>query len=295
MKYKQLEIKKTFVIGFRFTIIIFLAISLQSCFRFRTSDKKTVKFFNESRVNNNIDYFQPSNTNYKVRIVSSNNTKTDTAVFFIHGAPGAADGYYQYLKDSTLLSNASLYSIDRPGYGYSHFGKAVTSIEEQARIAVEIIDSLNQNHVIVVGHSYGGPIAALTSLKTDKVKGVLMLAPAIDPENEKFFKIAYVAKWKLTKWIVPGALGVAGDEKFTHVEELKKIKDYWKDVHVPTIHVHGVKDVVVPFENVSFTKNAFNQHYLEVIELPEENHYLPWSQESLVIEQILRLMAPPDE
>jgi len=291
MNLKKRTLRKKIFISIRFTVLLILIIVHQSCFRFRTSDKKSVELFNQYQVNNDIHYYKPSNTDYKVRVVSTANKKSDTAVFFIHGAPGAADGFYDYLKDSTLLNKAALYSIDRPGYGYSHFGKAVTSIEEQTRITKEIIDSIEQNYVIVVGHSYGGPIAANASLETDKIKGVLMLAPAIDPENEKVFWFAYVSKWKLTKWIVPGALGVAGDEKFTHVEELEKIKNHWKDVKVPVIHVHGTKDVVVPFENVSFSKENFNDHYLEVIELKDENHFIPWSRKELVTEQILRLLG----
>ena len=87
--------------------------------------------------------------------------------------------------------------------------------------------------MILVGHSYGGPIAAYTSLKMPKVKSVLMLAPAIDSASEKVFKIAHVAKWKLTKWMVPAAFRVAGDEKFAHIEELQKLKNIWKEIKVP--------------------------------------------------------------
>ncbi|NER14284.1 alpha/beta fold hydrolase [Leptobacterium flavescens] len=278
-------------IALRFIALFILISSHQSCFRFRMSDKKSMELFKQYQVNNSIDYFQPSNTDYKVRVVSTSaNKPMDTAVFFIHGAPGAADGYYEYLKDSALLERAALYTIDRPGYGYSRFGKAVTSIEEQTRIVAEIIESLEQENVIVVGHSFGGPIAAYSSLKSDKVKAVLMLAPAIDPENEKVFWFAYVAKWRLTKWMVPGALGVAGDEKFTHVKELKKIRDNWMNVRVPVVHIHGTKDVVVPFDNVSFTKENFNQDYLRVIELEGENHFLPWARKELVTREILKLL-----
>ncbi len=290
MKHKKRTVRRKIFIGIRFVILLGFIIVHQSCFRFRTSDKKSIELFNQYQVNNNIEYFTPSKTDYKVRIVSTAEKKSDTAIFFIHGAPGAADGYYNYLKDATLLSKATLYSIDRPGYGYSRFGKSVTSIEEQTRITAEIIENLNENYVIVVGHSYGGPIAANASLKTDKIKGVLMLAPAIDPENEKIFWFAYISKWKLTKWLVPGALGVAGDEKFTHIKELEKIKGRWKNVKVPIIHVHGTKDIVVPYENINFSKENFNEHYLQTIGLPGENHFLPWSQEQLVKDQILKLL-----
>ena len=293
MNLKKITRNSLLKSALRLVIVLLLLFSTQSCFRFRTSNKKTIKEFKKQQLENrlNFHYYQPSGKDYKVRVVSTAKKETDTAVFFVHGAPGSADNYYEYLKDSLLLEKATVYSIDRPGYGYSRFGKAVTSIQEQTEVLSEIIDSINQNFVVVVGHSYGGPIAAYSSLKTGKVKGVLMLAPAIDPENEKVFWFAHIAKWKLTKWMVPGALGVAGDEKFTHVKELEKIKDIWKDIKVPVIHVHGTKDVVVPFENTTFSKNNFDNHYLEVIELKEENHFLPWSREVLVKELIHKLLS----
>ncbi|MBL4604339.1 MAG: alpha/beta hydrolase, partial [Flavobacteriaceae bacterium] len=200
------------------------------------------------------------------------------------------DNYYKYLQDSLLLSKANLYSIDRPGYGFPNFGNSETSIKKQTEVVVEIIDQLPEQKVIVLGHSYGGPIAAYSSLFTSKVKSVLMLAPAIDPENEKVFWFAYISKWKLTKWMIPGAMGVAGDEKFTHVKELEKLKDVWKRVHVPIIHIHGTDDIVVPFENLKFSTGRFNKQYLDTIVLQKENHFLPWKRYSLVKKELLELI-----
>ncbi|WP_340076948.1 alpha/beta hydrolase [Leptobacterium sp. I13] len=249
-----------------------------------------MELFNERQIENRIDYFSPSNYDYKIRVVNTSSKKVDTAIVFIHGAPGSADSFYRYLSDSLLLEKAHLYAIDRPGYGYSNFGKPLTSIEEQTRIISNVIDSLPQHYVLVVGHSYGGPIAAYSSLFSDKVKSVMMLAPAIDPENEKIFWFANISKWKLTKWMVPGALCVAGEEKFTHVEELKKVKNVWPSVNVPIVHMHGKKDNIVPFENVPFSKENFNEEHLKVIELPLENHFIPWTQHALIVDEILELL-----
>ena len=295
MKLKVGSKKYWLAIYLRVAIIVVLVFFFQSCFRFRTSDKKSIALFNANQVENKIRYIPISGTNFKIRLVGTAKKKSDTAVFFIHGAPGSADNYYAYLKDSLLLQNASLYSVDRPGYGYSKFGKAVKSIDHQTQMISQVIDSLEEQYVIVVGHSYGGPIAAYSSLKTEKVKGVIMLAPAIDPENEKIFWIARFAKWKLTKWMVPGALSVAGDEKFSHVEALREIENVWEDITVPVIHVHGTKDVIVPYENINFSKEKFNDNYLETITLEGENHFLPWSQEDLVKELIFRLLESNNE
>lgn len=255
----------------------------------RTSDRKTQMIFQKENANYQIKRYQLQSVDYPVRVVSSQyNDRNDIAIFFVHGAPGSSDNYYKYLRDSLLLKNANLYSIDRPGYGFSNFGKPEISIRKQSEVVAEIIDSLPEQKVVVVGHSYGGPIAAYSSILSPKVKSVIMLAPAIDPDNEKVFWFAYIAKWKLTKWMVPGAMGVAGDEKFSHVAELEKLKDIWKEVKVPVLHIHGTKDIVVPFENLDFSTKKFNPQVLDTIVLAKENHFLPWKRYSLVRKELLK-------
>ena len=276
-------------------LFILTCVLLSSCFRFRTSDTRTQVKFRKKKAQVNIKRYQLKTVDYPVRVVSGPFDKEkDIAIFFVHGAPGASDNYYTYLQDSVLLSKANLYSIDRPGYGYSNFGKAETSIKKQTEVAAEVIDSLPENKVVVLGHSYGGPIAAYSSLLSSKVKNVIMLAPAIDPENEKIFWVAYIAKWKLTKWMVPGAMGVAGDEKFTHEAELAKIKDVWQEVKVPILHIHGTKDMIVPFENLEFSKRNFNAQYLDTIVIPKGNHFIPWKNYELVKGELLRVIEELD-
>lgn len=265
------------------------------CFRFRTPDRRTMKQFEKKKAQVNIKRFDLKTVDYPVRVVSGTyDSEKEIAIFFVHGAPGASDNYYKYLQDSVLLSKANLYSIDRPGYGFSNFGKAETSIKKQTEVVAEVIDSLPEQKVVVLGHSYGGPIATYSSLLSPKVKSVIMLAPAIDPENEKIFWIAYFSKWKLTKWMVPGAMGVAGDEKFTHEAELEKIKDIWNEVKVPVLHIHGDKDIIVPFENLDFSVQNFNAQYLDTIVLQKGNHFIPWKNYELVRGELLKMVDQLD-
>lgn len=276
-------------------LLLLTSVLFTSCFRFRTSDNRTQVKFKKKNAQVNIKRYNLSTVDYPVRVVSGAvDSKKDVAIFFVHGAPGASDNFYQYLQDSILLSKANLYCIDRPGYGYSNFGKAETSIKKQTEVVAEVIDSLSESKVLVLGHSYGGPIAAYSSLLSPKVKSVIMLAPAIDPENEKIFWIAYIAKWKLTKWIVPGAMGVAGDEKFTHEAELEKIQGIWKNVEVPVLHIHGTKDAIVPFENLDFSKRNFNAQYLDTIVIQKGNHFIPWKNYDLVTSELLKLIKTID-
>ncbi|MEM9687475.1 MAG: alpha/beta fold hydrolase, partial [Bacteroidota bacterium] len=216
---------------------------------FRTSDKKTLKYFEEAGVKSIIDYIETPQHTGKIRTISTGENKALT-VLFVHGAPGSGDAFYSYLKDSTLLEHARLITYDRPGYGYSDFGRAMTSIEEQTKVLTALITQHNLQHVILVGHSYGGPIAAYASLLSDKVRGVIMLAPAIAPDHEKYFWIGNFARWKLTRWLIPASWVVSADEKYSHEVELQKFIPQWKNIQVPIVCLQGDKDRLVPYENL---------------------------------------------
>lgn len=218
------------------------------------------------------------------------NSENDPWIIFVHGAPGSCTDYLKYFQDSSLSSRFNMLTIDRPGYGYSGFGKSETSIEEQAAFLHEIVTSKNTHDITLVGHSYGGPVVARMAIDYPSYYDkVIMLAPAIDPDHEKMFGISKLACWKLTRWIVPRAWRVAADEKFSHAEELTKMIPLWQDIAVKTIHVHGDSDVLVPFENLAFAEQMFEgKDNFVSMPLAGVNHFLPWSHYELVKELILQ-------
>lgn len=290
MKLMSLFTSKRFYITGLFMVAS--VVLLNACMTFRMSDAKVERKFRHKNVAATIQRFALTNYAHPVRVVSGPvDPNKEIAVCFVHGAPGSSQDFYSYLQDSLLLSQANLYSVDRPGYGYSNFGHAEVSIQKQAEIVAAIIEQLPEQNVIIVGHSFGGPIAALASIYTAKIVSAIMLAPAIDPAHEKILKIAYLGKWKATRWFVPPALRVAADEKFTHVEELSKLLHAWPQLRVPITHYHGTSDVLVPYENIQFSAQVFDPNRLKMVTLEDENHFLPWTQYGLVQKELLQMLA----
>jgi len=269
-----------------FSAFIIIVILWNILFTLRSSDKETLRYFQKAGVNCRIDYISTTLTNYKIRVVSTGNHAKNT-VLFVHGAPGSGDVFYSYIKDSTLLKNAKLITYDRPGYGYSGFGEPMVKTSEQARIVKDVIDHYNLNNVVVVGHSYGGPVAAYASLLSNRINGVLMLAPAIDPDHEEYYWIGNFAKSKLTKWAVPTTLVVSADEKYAHEEDMRSLMNKWQNISVPVVSLQGDKDMLVPYENLDFTRKHFNAEYFTGKTIKEENHFIPWTKRDLVVKEIL--------
>lgn len=255
---------------------------------FRYSDRKITSLFRGEDVQPEIKYH---NFNGQVlRYVELTTNKNLPYVIFIHGAPGSSADYYDYFRNEELYERVNLISIDRLGYGYSDFGNSQTSIQQQGEAIQSIIEKacLSQ-HVILVGHSYGGPIAVRMAMDNPaSYKSLLLLAPALDPENEKVIKIARLANMKLMSWIIPAALKVAADEKFSHTEELQKMIPFYKNMAIQVCHIHGTKDSLVPYENLDFSINHFPKNLIEPVTLDGEDHFLPWSKKELIVNKIIK-------
>jgi len=213
-------------------------------------------------------------------------------VLFIHGAPGSWYDYVKYFGDSNLTSKAHLVSLDRPGYGKSGIGNPVTSIKQQAEMIKPLL-TLNKSKkpAVLVSHSYGGPIALQLAMEDpDGVKGMLLLAPAIDPDNEKQFAINKLADWKLVQQIMPKIWYTAYFEKKTHIDELRTLTE-WDSIKSPVVYMYGDKDGLVPPVNVEFAKKKITNAPLSITEFPDENHFLPWTQQDSITKIILKLIS----
>ncbi|MDX1940314.1 MAG: alpha/beta hydrolase [Saprospiraceae bacterium] len=276
--------------------LFFVALlTFTGCMTFRTSDQKVLKTFEKEDVAVQIKRIPFEDR--EIRYVESGMRVWDTIsppmIVFVHGAPGSEDNFHKYLKDSTLLNNFQMASLDRPGYGYSGYGKSVPSIEAQAQAVKAVIDQFPNSKPILVGHSYGGPIIAKCAMDfPERLAAIVMLAPVNDPETEKIFWYAYFAKWGITRWMLSKALRVSGDEKFAHPDELRKIQDEWSKINIPIIHIHGMKDKqLAPSKgNIAFSKTHINPDILNMIVIDKTGHMIPWSDYDIVKQELLKLL-----
>ncbi len=280
------------LLGLMFIVLIPELIS--SCLQFRMSEEKLKKYFQAKSIEPEINQYEALG-----RTVNYVSIGPDTLpmVLFVHGAPGSLDAFIDYISNDSLASKARLVSVDRPGYGHSGFGDHETSIERQAAMIQPILETNKSGKpAILVGHSYGGPIVARMAIDfPDQVGALVMAAPAIDPEHEKIFWISYPADWFVFRWMVPATLRVSNYEKLSHVEELKKMLPLWKRIKVPTIHIHGEKDGLVPFENAAFAKKMITNASLEMVTRKNMGHLIPWKNPDLIYNAIYNCLEKVDK
>jgi pimeloyl-ACP methyl ester carboxylesterase len=82
---------------------------------------------------------------------------------FIHGSPGGA-GVWATQFD-TLATNANLFAYDRPGFGKSEPVLTQPHLQMQVDALMTLLAYATTNRVLLVGHSYGSPIALLAALE----------------------------------------------------------------------------------------------------------------------------------
>jgi pimeloyl-ACP methyl ester carboxylesterase len=213
--------------------------------------------------------------------VASTGADTLPLLLLIHGAPGAWWGYMNMLDDTVLQKKFHIISVDRLGYGNSWLKRRrpVESIETQAKALMQVM-SLNhsQEPVIILGRSYGAPIAAtMASMMPDKVKKLIMVSPVIHPEKERFYWFSRYGRNPLIKLFLPREFNTATREKYAHSKELKKMLPVWEKLTMPVVVIQGGNDWIGDPVNIEFAKENIPSLRSQYITIPSAGHMLTFS------------------
>ena len=212
-------------------------------------------------------------------------------IVLIHGTPGSWHAYAELMTDKLLLAKAYLVAVDRPGFGKSGNGRIVTSLEQQAAFLQPVIDRESKDRkAILVGHSLGAPIAARMAMDyPNRVTGMVLVAPSLDPDLEKPRWYNSLAASALVTWAVPKELALANQEVMPLSAELTKMLPRWSQIQVPVIIVQGEQDELVSPANADFAERMLKNH-VTVIRVADQGHFILWNRPRLIRNQILALL-----
>ncbi len=279
-----------FILG----VLIFLIVALligDRFVQFRMDDKELTEWFKARNIQPHIGYYEAQGR--KVRYIGVGDNPEAT-ILFIHGAPSSMSYWKGYLADSVLLSRATMYAVDRPGYGYSGLADPLPDISAQAAIISKILDSLHHVHrpVIVVGVSYGSPIAARLAMDyPELVDGLILMAPPLGPGREKYFWFTYPIESPLIHWVIPRMLQTANREKVHHREELAKMLPLWNRIRVPVMYLQGQEDRLVDTSNASFAlEHLTNVPSLNIQMIPGRGHLIAFDEKDRIIRTIVNMI-----
>lgn len=207
----------------------------------------------------------------------------------IHGSPGDLYNYRYFLTNPELQRTYKIISVDRPGFGHSGNGKPECSLVKQAQAIKRVLDTESPGQpALVLGHSYGGPVAARLAIDyPDQVSGLILAAAAVDPALERNKWFQYPANVFFVRWMLPNALDVANQEICALKKELQEMAPLWNQITAPTLIVHGGKDELVPVENAHFAQQKITNAPVSMAIAPEGNHFVIWNRAGEIISYLL--------
>ncbi len=103
------------------------------------------------------------------------------ALIFVHG--WCCDSRYWKYQVPVFAKNYEVVTIDLAGHGRSGLGRSNWTIDAFGKDVAAVVNHLELNNVILIGHSLGGPVhlAAAQQLK-EKVRGIVGVDTLVDFE-----------------------------------------------------------------------------------------------------------------
>lgn len=212
------------------------------------------------------------------------------ALLLLHGSPSSLLSWKEVLEDRVLLERFRLVAVDRPGYGYSDFGRVVVRPLEQAELLAPLLRELaERGPVYVLGSSYGGPVAAALAMRyPDAVDALMLQSAAVAPGEEKIYPISYPTSRVPWRWLIPPTLRMANVEKLNHAVALEEMANEWARITAPVTIFHGEADSLVYFSNVEYAvERLVNAKEVRVHAVAGKGHGMLWSDYELTRSVIL--------
>jgi pimeloyl-ACP methyl ester carboxylesterase len=259
----------------------------------RDSDEEIAEKFRDAPIHPVVHRYKINDRTIRYMETDEPGQDSLPVVLFVHGAPSSSSFFSNFFRDTTLINHAHLVAVDRPGYGYSDFGRVETSIVKQAQLLQPLMDRYRKaSFVMVVGSSYGGSVAARLAMNNpDLVDQVVFVSSALGPGLERTYPISYFIDKPPLRWLIPQLLLLANDEKLAHRKALTEILPDWSKIKAGVTFLHGQRDDLVYPTNVAFGRshliNAQSKEFL----LPENRHDIVFNKREYMTQIIVNILT----
>ncbi|MCH6255281.1 alpha/beta hydrolase [Puniceicoccaceae bacterium K14] len=213
-------------------------------------------------------------------------------VLLIHGAPGSWRDWESVVLDRDAQQKYHLYAVDRQGYGESAKGKFESRFEPQMIELCSLASHIANNEmspIIVVGHSYGAPLAAYVAqhlAKSDQALGAVFLSGVLAAwKNHPRWYHRYSLK-SLIRSLVPDRYIKASSEMFYVRPSLVKLLGEWERFPCPIALAHCQDDRLIPFENSEAINERAAERVVHFKKIEKIGHRLPHKSPQTVIDAI---------
>ena len=154
-------------------LLLFISIFITSCSVIPDENKREVY------------YVQSAGASLPVIIAGAD---VDDVILFVHGGPGSSGLFYFYAPAwESIRKKYRMVFYDQRGSGGArgHIEESSITVDQNVKDLDVVVASVKakypNSNIYLFGHSYGGMIsAAYTSVNQSKIKGLMMLSPALN-------------------------------------------------------------------------------------------------------------------
>jgi pimeloyl-ACP methyl ester carboxylesterase len=203
-------------------------------------------------------------------------------IMILHGWQDSLKSWYEI--QNLLSKHFRVFTIDLPGFGKTEKPKGTWGIENYSEFLKSFIKELEIKDSVLIGHSFGGKVAAFFTSQNPSSVNKLILVSATGVESKSFQTKVKIIIYKFGK-IVLKTLGLSksklahdfmtriGSRDYKEAKQLRNtfvkvvnqsIKDKLVKIKVPTLIIWGDKDKELPFKLSKKFESLITNSYIKI-------------------------------
>lgn len=212
-------------------------------------------------------------TNYKVT------GKGSKKILILHGWKQSSQEWNTIAK--SLSINATVITLDLPGFGLTPRPLSTFSIYDYARYIEHFLEKLEYKKVVLIGHSFGGRIGVILGAKTTLLSTLVLVDSAV-VESKSVLTRTKIALNKIAiapiKLIFPkfaeSIKSRFGSDDYQQADTMRDIfiktvnedlSPFLNKITVPTLIIWGEKDEVRPLSEAKYIERCTANSRLRIV------------------------------
>jgi pimeloyl-ACP methyl ester carboxylesterase len=194
--------------------------------------------------------------------------EADWRIVIITGTPSWSE--YWAPTIAGLPETREMIVADRPGFRDSEPERAVRDISLQADALAPMLNAREGQRVLVVGQSFGGPVATLMAERyPEQVDAVLLVSPYFGQRGPTARRLIGVGSF--VQAALPRDLRNSIAELRAQPDQLPRAFEALRGLRQPVVIVHGDADTFVPY---AAAEQLSAEYRRTLVTVPEGDHFL---------------------
>ena len=189
-------------------------------------------------------------------------------VVIITGTPSWSEYWAPTIAD--LPATREMIVADRPGFRSSEPEDAVRDLAKQADALAPMLETHPGERVLLVGQSFGAPVAALMAQRyPDRVHALVLVSAYFGDRGPTARRL--VGAGRLFHGLLPRDLRNSVSEMSAQADQLPGVWAAMRELEQPVVFVHGDADNFVPLEA---DRRIAAEYGHTLVTVPDGDHFL---------------------